>query len=85
MSLELLTEHRLEFLSLKGGCTGSSESTTVKMPHFWKSHIAAQLSFRQHAFSKRHTPVVTTVISNSAKMLDNKGQLEFEYTLILTP
>ena len=33
MSVELLTEHHLEFLSLKGGCTGSSESTLVKMPH----------------------------------------------------
>ena len=31
MSVELLTEHNLEFLSLKGGCTGSSESTLVKM------------------------------------------------------
>ena len=27
----LLTEHKLEFLSLNGGCTGSSESTFVKM------------------------------------------------------
>ena len=33
MSIKLLTEHRLEFVSLKGGCTGSSESTLVKMPH----------------------------------------------------
>ena len=39
----LLTEHHLEFLSLKGGCTGSSESTLVKMPHCWKSHVAAQI------------------------------------------
>ena len=31
--VKLLTEHRLEFVSLKGGCTGSSESTLVKMPH----------------------------------------------------
>ena len=30
MSVKLLTEHRLEFVSLKGGCTGSSESTPVK-------------------------------------------------------
>ena len=29
--------------SLKVGCTGSSESTLVKMPHSWKSHVAAQL------------------------------------------
>ena len=34
----LLTEHLLEILSLKGGCTGSSESTLVKKPHCWKSH-----------------------------------------------
>ena len=30
MSVKLLTEHNLEFLSLKGSCTGSSESTLVK-------------------------------------------------------
>ena len=45
MSVKLLTEHHLEFLSLKGGCKGSFESTLVKMPHCWKSHVAAQLSF----------------------------------------
>ena len=28
-----MTEHHLEFLSLKGGCTGSSEFTLVKIPH----------------------------------------------------
>ena len=33
MSVKLLTEHCLEFASLKGGCTGSSESTLVRMPH----------------------------------------------------
>ena len=36
-----LTEHYLKFLSLKGGCRGSSESTHVKMPHCWKSHVTA--------------------------------------------
>ena len=43
MSVKLLTEHRLEFVSLKGDCTGSSESTLVKMPHCWKSQVAANL------------------------------------------
>ena len=43
MNIKLLAEHHLEFLSLKGSCTGSSESTLVKMPHFWKSHVAAHL------------------------------------------
>ena len=44
MSAKLLTEHHLEFLSLKGGSTSSSESTLVKMLHCWKSHVAAQIS-----------------------------------------
>ena len=44
MSAELLTEHHLEFLSLKGGLTGLSESTYVKIPHCWKSHVTAHMS-----------------------------------------
>ena len=43
ISVKLLTEHHLEFLTLKGGCTGASESTLVKMPHYWKSNVAAAL------------------------------------------
>ena len=34
------------FFSLKGGCTGSSDSTLVNMPHCWKSHVAAHLCFK---------------------------------------
>ena len=30
MTVKLLTDQHLEFLSLKGDCTGSSESTLVK-------------------------------------------------------
>ena len=43
MTVKLLTELHLELLTIKGSCTGSSESTLVKMPHFWKSSVAAQL------------------------------------------
>ena len=43
MSVKLLTEHYFEFLNIKIGCTGSSESTIVKIPHCWKSHVAAHL------------------------------------------
>ena len=43
MSVEQLTEHHLEFLSLTRGGTGSSESILVKMPHCWKSHVAAHI------------------------------------------
>ena len=45
MIVKLLTERRLEFLNLKGGCRGSSESTPVKMSNCWKSHAAAQFMF----------------------------------------
>ena len=38
-TVKLLTEHHLEVLSLKEGYTDSSESTHVKVPHCWKSHV----------------------------------------------
>ena len=43
MSVKLLTRQHLEFLSLAGGCRSSSESTLAKMPHCWKSHVAAHI------------------------------------------
>ena len=43
INVKLLTKQHLKFLSIKRGCTGSSESTLVKMPHKWKSHVAAQI------------------------------------------
>ena len=46
MIVKLLTEHHLEFLSLKGGCTGLPESRHVKMPHCWKSHALAHFCFQ---------------------------------------
>ena len=45
MNVNLLTENHLEFLSLKGGCRGSSESTHVKMPYCWKYLATAHLYF----------------------------------------
>ena len=44
MIVKLLTEDHFEFLSLKVGCRGSSESTLVKMSNCWKSHAAAQIT-----------------------------------------
>ena len=43
MTVTLPTEHHFEFLRFKGGCTCSSESTLVKMPHCWKSCGAAHI------------------------------------------
>ena len=41
MTVKLLTEKYLEFLSLKGGCTGSSESYLSKC-HIVGNHVTAQ-------------------------------------------
>ena len=54
MSIKLLTEHHLRFLILKGGCTGSSESTLVKMPHCWKSHALAQIELEKEDLPVAH-------------------------------
>ena len=48
MIVKLLTEYHLEFLSLKGGCRGSSESTLVKMSNCLKSHAAAPIPSYYH-------------------------------------
>ena len=65
MSVKLLTEHHSEFLSLKGGCTGSSVSTLVKIPHCWKSHDEAQLlmSYKRMTLStKEHQHCTNSLV-----------------------
>ena len=51
MTIKLLTGQHLEFLSLKGGCTGLSESTLVIMPHYWKSHVSAHCLLSDDIFT----------------------------------
>ena len=58
MIVKLLPEHHLEILSLKGGCTGSSESTLVKMPHCWKSHVVAHISLADGSLILAHSVVI---------------------------
>ena len=41
INFKLVTEQHLEFLGLTRVCRGSSESTLVRMPHCWKSHVMA--------------------------------------------
>ena len=43
-----MADHHLVFLGLKGGCTGSSESTLIKMSLCRKSHVAAHLCLLSH-------------------------------------
>ena len=60
MIVKLLAEHHLEFLTLTGGCRGSSESTLVKMPTCWKSHAAAQFIVIVKDLYTGQYPEVTT-------------------------
>ena len=57
MIVKLLTEHHLEFLSFKGGCRGSFESTHVKMPivgnHMhWLNHNFPRFKRGPNIFSR---------------------------------
>ena len=67
MTFKLLTEHHLEFLSPKEGCTGWSESTFVKMPHCWKSHVMA------HFFSTVMSAHYTCLFVGAGKMMIGQG------------
>ena len=53
MTVKLLTEHHLAFLSLNGDCTGWYKSTLAKMLHCWKSHVAAYLTVEIHRKRQR--------------------------------
>ena len=100
MIVKLLTEHHFELLSLTGGCTGSSESTHVKMPHCWKSHALVHLSCAQ-AMLKTHQqahalilslglylqlPALTVTVSLNESMVCNRSLLyrPTEYSVLGT-
>ena len=53
MKVKLFSEHHVEFLSLKGGCTSSSESTILNMLHCWKSHVTAHISFTSNQLASK--------------------------------
>ena len=54
MIAKLLTDYHLEFVRLKGGCRGPSESTLVKMSNCWKSHAAAHIQIGQIDFQNSY-------------------------------
>ena len=50
MIVKLLTEHHLEFLSLRGGCRGSSESKCQIVGNLISFHRLVNLGFRGSGF-----------------------------------
>ena len=72
MSFKLLTEHHLEFLSLRGGCTGPSESTLFKMSHFWKSLVTAHTKLTYNMMSND----LQTILAKSSWAISVKSLLD---------
>ena len=73
MIVKLLTEPHLEFLSLKGGCRGSSESTLVKMSNCWKSQTAAHIRVILNTLVDCILPTFDTVLYGESSILDFEG------------
>ena len=50
MNIRLLAEHHLQFLSIKGGCLGSSESTLAHLSkyHIFGTYMSRLISFITH-------------------------------------
>ena len=73
MTVKVLTKNHLEYLSLKGGCTGSSECIHVKMSHCWKSHVAAHFN-NIHIFYRMGNKL------NGHNLLTSNRTQSFSYT-----
>ena len=70
MTVKLLTEHHLEFLSLKEGCTGSSESTLAKLPNCWKPHVVARTQFGEYIY--------LTTNESAKEMLEHRCERNYQ-------
>ena len=76
MIVKLLAEHHLEFLSLKGGCRGSSESTHVKMPHCRKSHALAHIKLHINPLGSHLLSLKALTSHVYARIPQGRGKLE---------
>ena len=68
MSVKLLTEHHLEFLSLKGGCTGSSESTY----HIVGNHMSRLICEKRYNTHINFLNIFTELQLNPKKEIEKK-------------
>ena len=88
MTLRLLTESHLEFLSLTGGCTGSSESTHVKM--LYCCHMSWLSFFLQKAsenivcctYSQWVPAALNQLPTNENRRCDVKFAIEYTVTVL---
>ena len=69
MGVKLLTEHHLQFLSFKGGCTGSSESTLGNC-HIVGSHMSL-LIYKLHNMELAHVFLNFSLLHHNEKLANN--------------
>ena len=67
MTVKLQTEQYLGFLSLKGGCSGLSESILIKIPHCWKSRATVDKGGRINVIRQYFLPL---------QFCNTKGELQ---------
>ena len=88
----ILTEHHFEFPSFKGDCTGSSESTLVKMPHsLFGKHMSLLklqilmvsnrnfLPFKGPSAFKIACRIILFLILKAFKLLTDRSKAELLY------
>ena len=78
MTVKLLTKQHLEFLSLKGGCKGSSESFHVKMPHCWKSHAVPHIGYTMSSL----VSIVNRADPSIQANLDDSGGMDLSQVVL---
>ena len=91
MIVQLQTVQHLEFLSLKGGGKGSSESTLVKIPHYWNIIFLDQTWFFMHLCSTGPKPREKPNVSTSPegpcpeviKLFSCSTQLSTKFPLLI--
>ena len=92
MILRLLNEHHLEFLNLKGGCTGLSESTLHKMPQlleitchrsFVCNYMYAPYRWNMVFGINRLTLVLLNLAPENIKLFPCSSQLSTKFILFI--
>ena len=86
MIVKLLTEHHLEFLSLKGGGRGWSESTLIRMSNCWKSH--ARLIFYDSQviyffFRELDHPNIVRYFGATYRFRDKRRQKDMQWIMVM--
>ena len=79
LTVQLPTKQNFEFLRLKVSYTGSSESTLDKIPHCWKSHVAAHNhkqtdTYKLHdLYETDHMSIVVKILSFGFEVMENSN------------